>query len=260
VVTLPTQRETVILAIDVSTSMRADDVKPTRIAAVQAAAKAFVMSVPRSTRTGIVAFAGSAALVQAPTTRREDLDAAIDQLQLDNATAVGSGILASLKAIFPGQEFDAQAPQLLNAALVEAKKAEPVPPGSYKSAAIILLTDGQTNAGPEPVAAARLAAERGVRIFTVGVGTREGGSVGGDGWTMSANLDEEALKAIADLTRGEYFFAGTAPDLSTIYTGLNSKLVLEKQETEISALFAGLAAAFTLLAAALSLFWFRRVL
>ena len=261
-VTLPTQHETVILAIDVSNSMRADDVKPTRIAAVQAAAKAFVKSAPRSTRTGIVAFAGSAALVQAPTTRREDLDAAIDQLKLDSATAVGSGILASLKAIFPGQEFDAQAPHLLNAALGEPKEKapEPVPPGSYKSAAIILLTDGETNVGPEPVAAARLAAERGVRIFTVGVGSREGGSLGGDGWTMSAGLDEEALKAIADLTRGEYFFAGTAPDLSKIYSGLNSRLVLEKQETEISALFAGLAAALTLLAAALSLFWFRRVL
>jgi Ca-activated chloride channel family protein len=243
--------------------------------AAQNAAKTFINEQPRSPRIGIVAFAGTASLVQPPTQSREDLHAAIERLQLQRATAIGSGILVSLKAIFPDVDFDLRAnnPRLNPAgspgkagplagplATPPGEKPKPVPPGSYKSAAIILLTDGQTNAGPEPVAAARLAAERGVRIFTVGVGTREGGSVGGDGWTMSANLDEEALKAIADLTRGEYFFAGTAPDLSTIYTGLNSKLVLEKQETEISALFAGLAAAFTLLAAALSLFWFRRVL
>ena len=243
VVTLPTQRETVILAIDVSQSMRAEDVKPTRLAAAQAAAKAFIRQRPRSARIGIVAFAGSAALVQAPTTKREDLHAAIDQLQLDAATAVGSGIVASLKAIFPDQKA----------------KPEPVPTGSYKSAAIILLTDGETNVGHEPLAAARLAAERGVRVFTVGVGTPEG-EVNTDGWSMRVSVDEDALKGIADLTHGEYFFAANAPDLRRIYEGLNSRLVLEKSETEITALFAGLAAALTLLAAALSLRWFRRVL
>jgi Ca-activated chloride channel family protein len=243
VVTLPTQSETVILAIDVSQSMRAEDVKPTRLAAAQAAAKAFIRHRPRSARIGIVAFAGSAALVQAPTTKREELHAAIDQLQLEAATAVGSGIVASLKAIFPDQKA----------------KPEPVPPGSYKSAAIILLTDGETNVGHEPLAAARLAAERGVRVFTVGVGTPEG-EVNTDGWSMRVSVDEDALKGIADLTRGEYYFAASAPDLRKIYEGLNSRLVLEKSETEITAFFAGLAAALTLLVAALSLLWFKRVL
>lgn len=243
VVTLPTQSETVILAIDVSQSMRAEDVKPTRLAAAQAAAKAFIRQRPRSARIGIVAFAGSAALVQAPSTKREDLHAAIDRLQLEAATAVGSGIVASLKAIFPDQKA----------------KPEPVPPGSYKSAAIILLTDGETNVGHEPLAAARLAAERGVRVFTVGVGTPEG-EVSADGWSMRVSVDEHALKGIADLTRGEYYFAASAPDLRKIYEGLNSRLVLEKSETEITAFFAGLAAALTLLAAALSLLWFKRVL
>jgi Ca-activated chloride channel family protein len=243
VVTLPIHSETVILALDVSQSMSAEDVKPTRLAAAQAAAKAFIRQRPRSARIGIVAFAGSAALVQAPTTKREELHAAIDQLQLDAATAVGSGIVASLKAIFPDQKA----------------KPEPVPPGSYKSAAIIVLTDGETTAGHEPLAAARLAADRGVRVFTVGVGTPEG-EVNADGWSMRVSVDEDALKGIADLTHGEYFFAANAPDLTRIYEGLNSRLVLEKSETEITALFAGLAAALTLLAAALSLLWFRRVL
>ena len=268
-VSLPSQHETVILAIDVSGSMRADDVKPTRLAAAQAAARAFINDTPRTTRIGLVAFAGSAALVQAPTSNREDLFAAIEQLQLQHATAVGSGILASLKAIFPEQEFEVKPPRTQSAAagtsnraLGEPKKEEPkpVPPGSYKSAVIILLTDGQTTTGPDPVDAARLAAERGVRIFTVGVGTPDGQILTGEGWSIRVRLDEDALKVIADMTRGEYFFAGNAPDLKKIYEGLNSKLVLEKKETEITAFFTGIAAALSVLAAALSLLWFNRLL
>jgi Ca-activated chloride channel family protein len=262
VVTLPTQHDTVILAIDVSGSMRADDVKPTRLAAAQAAAKAFVKDTPRSTRIGIVAFAGSAAIVQPPTSKRDAVYAAIEQLQLDYSTAVGSGILASLKAIFPEQEFGPWGGNASPVALGEAKKEPPapVPPGSYKEAAIVLLTDGQTTSGPDPVAAARLAAARGVRVFTVGVGTADGQILSGEGWSVEVRLDEDALKVIADLTRGDYFLAGNAPDLTKIYEGLTSRLVLEKQETEITALFAGLAAALSLLAAALSLLWFKRVL
>jgi Ca-activated chloride channel homolog len=278
VVTLPSQHETIILAMDVSGSMRADDVKPTRLAAAQAAARAFIKDTPKSTRIGLVSFAGSAALVQPPTQNREDLLAAIEQLQLQNATAIGSGILVSLKAIFPEQDFELGSPRELRASGVGAAAAggsslgarplgarpkqeqKPAPPGSYKSAVVILLTDGQTTTGPDPVDAARLAAERGVRVFTVGVGTPDGQILTGEGWSIRVRLDEDALKAIADLTRGEYFFAGNAPDLKKIYEGLNSKLVLEKKETEITALFTGVAAALALLAAALSLLWFNRLL
>jgi Ca-activated chloride channel family protein len=135
-----------------------------------------------------------------------------------------------------------------------------VPPGSYTSAAIILLTDGQTTTGPDPVEAARLAAERGVRVFTVGVGTDNGQILTGEGWSMRVRLDEEALKAIADLTRAEYFYAGNATDLKKVYQSLHSKLVMEKKETEITALFSALAAATVLLSAALSLLWFNRIL
>jgi len=250
VITLPSQHETVILAIDVSGSMRADDVEPTRLEAAQAAAREFVAGQPRSTRIGIVAFAGSAALVQPPTGNRTDILAAIDQLQLQHATAVGSGILVSLKAIFPQDEFE----------LAAKPEKEPLPAGSYASAAIILLTDGQTTTGPDPVDAARLAAQRGVRVFTVGVGTAHGQIVSGEGWSMRVKLDEEPLKLIADLTRAEYFFAGTALDLRKIYESLTSRLVLERKETEITALFSALAAAAVLLSATLSLLWFNRVL
>jgi Ca-activated chloride channel family protein len=275
--TLPSQHETVVLAIDVSGSMRADDVKPTRLAAAQAAARTFINNTPSSTRIGLVTFAGSAALVQAPTSNREDLLAAIDQLQLQNATAVGSGILVSLKALFPDQDFEVRPAGQLRAGrsnfggsaaaggsapINAAPKPEqkPVPPGSYKSAVVILLTDGQTTTGPDPVDAARLAAERGVRVFTVGVGTPDGQILTGEGWSIRVRLDEDALKVIADMTRAEYFFAGNALDLKKIYEGLNSKLVMEKKETEVTALFTAAAALFALAAGALSLLWFNRIL
>ena len=248
-VMLPSHHETVILAIDVSGSMRANDVEPSRLEAAQAAARAFVARQPRSTRIGVVAFAGSAALVQPPTSNRHDLRAAIDSLQLQHATAVGSGILVSLKALFPQEEFD-----------VKKKSPAPSRPGSYTSGAIILLTDGQTTAGPDPIDAARVAAERGVRVFTVGVGTDNGQILTGDGWSMRVRLDEEALKIIADLTRAEYFFAGNAPDLKRVYENLRSKLVMEKKETEITSVFSAIAAAAVLLSATLSLLWFNRVL
>ena len=262
VVRLPSQHETVILAIDVSGSMRADDVKPTRLAAAQAAAKAFVKEVPRSTRIGLVSFAGAAAIVQAPTDNRAALNAAIDQLQLDFSTAVGSGILASLKAVFPDQDFGPWTGEATPVVLGEEQKEPPaaVAPGSYKEAAVILLTDGQTTSGPDPVEAARQAATRGVRIFTVGVGTTEGQTLNGDGWSVHVRLDEDALKVIADLTRAEYFFAGNAPDLKKIYQGLNARLVMEKKETEITAFFTALAAALSLVSAVLSLLWFNRLL
>jgi Ca-activated chloride channel family protein len=276
-VTLPTQNETVILAIDVSGSMRAADVKPTRLAAAQAAARAFIKDTPSSTRIGLVAFAGSAALVQPATRNREEVLNAIDQLQLQNATAIGSGILVSLKALFPDQDFDVKTQQL-RAALggnagsaaaggssrpigaPEKPEPKPVPPGSYKSAVVILLTDGQTTTGPDPVDAARLAAARGVRVFTVGIGTPDGQILTGEGWSIRVRLDEDALKVIADMTRAEYFFAGNAPDLKRIYQGLNSKLVMERKTTEVTALFTALAASLTLLAASLSLMWFNRIL
>jgi Ca-activated chloride channel family protein len=271
-VTLPSQHETVILAIDVSGSMRADDVKPTRLVAAQTAARAFINDTPSSTRIGIVTFAGSAAMVQPPTRNRGDVLAAIDQLQLQHATAVGSGILVSLKALFPAQDFEVKSPQMragMGSAAAGGSRplgsqpqaeVKPVPPGSYKDAVVILLTDGQTTTGPDPVDAARLAAERGVRVFTVGVGTPDGQILTGEGWSIRVRLDEDALKTIADMTRAEYFFAGNALDLKKIYEGLNSKLVMEKKQTEVTALFTALAGVLFLMAAGLSLLWFNRIL
>jgi len=276
VLTLPSQHQTIILAMDVSGSMRATDVKPTRIAAAQSAAKAFIEDQPSSTRIGLVTFAASAVVAQPPTDRREDLFAAIDRFQLQRGTAVGSGILVSLKTIIPDVKFDLRAWNPRGDAAKQQRKGAPidnvtkapqpgepveaVAPGSHPSAAIIVLTDGQTTTGPDPIESARIAAERGVRVFTVGIGTPTGETIHSEGWTMRVRLDEDALKNFANITRGEYFFAGSAPDLKKIYKALNTKLFFEKRETEVTAFFAAGAALLALLSAVLSMLWFNRLL
>ena len=135
----------------------------------------------------------------------------------------------------------------------------PVPPGSYGSAAMILLTDGQRTTGPDPLDAAKMAADRGIRVHTVGIGTPQGEIIGFEGWSMRVRLDEDTLKRIAQMTMGEYFYAGTADDLRQVYERLGSRMVVERKETEITALFAGLGALLALAASALSLWWFGRV-
>ncbi|HZO04354.1 MAG TPA: VWA domain-containing protein [Burkholderiales bacterium] len=262
-ITLPTQHETVILAMDISGSMRATDVEPNRLVAAQNAAKQFVAEQPENVRIGVVAFAGTATVAQAPTRNREDVVAAIDRFQLQRATAIGSAIIVSLATIFPNEGIDVGELTYGNPKKNEKSTApthKPVPPGSYASAVIILLTDGQRTTGPDSIQAAKMAAERGVRIYTVGVGTPDGKIIGFEGWSMRVRLDEETLKAVADITRGEYFYAGNAVDLKKVYQALNAKLVLERKKTEVTALFAGLAALFAVVSAALSLAWFHRVI
>jgi len=274
VVSLPSQRETIILAMDVSGSMRATDVLPNRLVASQNAAKAFLEELPRKVRVGIVAFAGTASVVQQPTLSREDLVTAIDKFQLQRATAIGNAIVVSLAELFPdagidlasmqtgrdrqqGRSLDQQPPKNGKA---DPKDFVPVAPGSYTSGAIILLTDGQRTSGVDSMEAAKLAADRGVRVYTVGVGTVDGETIGFEGWSMRVKLDEETLKGIARATNAEYFYAGTAADLKRVYETLSSRLAIEKKETEVSALLALVAAAFALLSAGLSLAWFNRIL
>jgi Ca-activated chloride channel family protein len=273
VITLPTQQETIILAMDVSGSMRAKDVEPNRLVAAQNAARAFVNEQPRYTRIGVVAFAATASLVQPPTLNREDVLAAIDRFQLQRGTATGSGILVALATLFPdggfdvstaiyGREAEKKGAPLDAPPKKEKEKAElrPVAPGSYTSAAIILLSDGQRTTGPDPIDAAKRAAERGVRIFTVGIGTVDGEVIGFEGWSFRARLDEETLRAVANITQAEYFYAGNAADLKKVYQSLHSRIVLQTKETEITAFFAAAGAALAVVAAFLSLLWFNRIM
>lgn len=278
-VALPSHHQTVVLAVDVSLSMRARDVDPDRFTAAQAAVRTFIHEMPSGLRVGLVAFAGTATLVQRPTDDRQDLLDAVDRLQLQYGTATGSGLLMSLVTLLPDSGID------LEAALWQAgreggggrvgrgqpidrprpRAAEPpppppVPPGSYRNGAIVLLTDGRRTTGPDPVDAARFAADRGVRVFTVGFGSTTGGPTGfPEGWAAYIRLDEDALKAVAETTRGSYFRAGTAEDLKSVYRGLNDRFVLERGQTEVAALFAGAGALLATLAGLLSLAWSGRI-
>ena len=276
VVPVPRHHETVILAMDVSGSMRAKDMQPDRITAAQEAAKAFVNDQPRGTRIGVVAFAGAAAVVQSPTASKEDVLAAIDRFQLQRGTAIGSGIIVSLATLFPeaGITLESVPSGKMGGGRGEAQAAnrerdwwankpreawKPVPPGSNASSAIVLLSDGQSNTGPKIDEAAKLAADHGVRIYTVGVGTVKGEILGSEGWSMRVKLDEDALKSIANVTYGEYLHAASAPELKKVYQALSAKLMFEKKASEISAIFSAVAAALALLAAFLSMTWFHRV-
>jgi len=273
-VTLPSQQQTIILAIDVSLSMGATDVDPNRLTAAQVAAKSFVEEHPTNARIGIVAFGASASLVQPPTQDKEALLAAIDGFQLQRGTATGSALYVALATLFPDAGIDVaslavpggfwrgtspERSRKLDAPKAEPKKTEPVAPGSYNNAVVILMSDGRRTTGPDPMDAARMAADRGLRVVTVGFGTAAGAMIGFEGWSAYVRLDEETLKAVADLTRGEYFYAGTAADLTKVYQSLNSRLILERKSLEVTSLFAALAAFLTVVALTLSLVWFNRV-
>ncbi|MDB5905706.1 MAG: hypothetical protein JWM26_4584 [Betaproteobacteria bacterium] len=273
IVSLPALHETVMLAIDVSGSMRATDVQPNRLAAAQAAARTFVEEQPRSTRLGVVAFAATALVVQHPTQNREDILSAIERLQLQRGTALGSAIVVSLGAIFPDEGITLEsvaggpegrrkpAPAAADpAAGKEKAEKKPVAPGSATSAAIILISDGQRTTGPEVLEAANAAAERGVRVYTVGIGTPEGEVMGFEGWRMRVRLDEDTLKNVASITHAEYFYAGNAAELKKVYRALTSRFTLEKKETEVTSLFSALAAVLAITSALLSLAWFNRIL
>jgi Ca-activated chloride channel family protein len=281
VITLATSRATVILAMDVSGSMQAADVKPTRIQAAQAAAKKFIEQQPSNVAIGIVAFASIALLVQQPTLDREPLYAAIDNFELRRGTAVGSGLLTSMRTIFPEVNFyygiaggsgeplnaglgrnagsvDSRAPAA-GAPDPDRPKHMAVAPGSYENAVIILLTDGATTAGPDPIAAGQVAADWGVRVFTVGFGSPSGAVVDFAGRSMRAQLDAPTLQEIARRTDGQYFEAQSADDLTRVYISLATKLVGEKKQTEIAFIFAGVGALLAMAAGLLSLLWFGKL-
>lgn len=256
VLTLPAPHDTVILAIDISGSMRADDLAPDRISAARAAALDFIDRQPSRTRVGVVAFAATAALVQPPTHDRNAVLAAIDRLQLQQATAIGSGLLVSLKAIEPGLNFDLYAPDPRAGTAIWP---EPRAPGSNRSAAIVLVSDGQSVTGPDPLEAARIVAERGVRVHVVGLGTPKGTVLGVQGWSMRVKLDETTLREIADITHGHYYSAEDAADLRKVYRSLGLRVAFERQRFEVTGVFALAGALLLVVSAGLSMWRHRRV-
>ncbi len=260
-VLLPSQQGTVILALDVSGSMRANDLKPNRLEAAKTAARDFVAKQPPNVRIGVVSFSDGAAIVQAPTQEREAILAAINRLTVQRRTAIGSAILTSLNAIFeePGDQPTPRPNDFLPPSNSAPFTPPPVSPGTYSSAVIVLLSDGASNTGPRPQDAADQAANRGVRVYTVGVGSAAGSVLRLEGYSMRVRLDEATLKSIAQKTDGSYFKADNETDLLKIYDNLSTHLVVKPEQTELTAWFTGLAAAILLVAAGFGLLWFNRL-
>jgi Ca-activated chloride channel family protein len=247
-ITLPSDYRKLVIAMDVSRSMLARDVEPSRIEAAQAAVRAFIGKLPHDVRAGLVTFAGTAQVVQGITDDREALLAAVDRFELQRATATGSGLLFSINLLRPDLAIDLEQ-------AIYAPSAVPWPapsaPGSDKSAAIVLLSDGRRTTGPDPIDIAQRAADLGIKVHTVAFGTEHGVIPGYEGYSFFVKVDQETLKAVAQITGGQYFYAATAEELIGAYQALQGKLTLEKKQTELS--FAVLTFMFALGTAAIAL-------
>jgi Ca-activated chloride channel family protein len=268
VMTMFAVKGTVVLVLDVSTSMKANDALPSRLARSQVVAKEFVAKYSDEFKIGLVSLGGNAVAELDPATGREELFAAIDRLAVRPGTAIGSGITTALAMIFPEADIDALAWDSgrdiarrggSNEARMRALRAGSAP-ASYSAAAIVLISDGESAGGPDPITAAHLAADLGVRIHTVGVGSAEGRTLRLDGWTMRVRLDEAALKEIATLTHGEYFSARTGIGWPRILESIRPEAPRPETYTEITALFAAAAALVAVAGALASLVWTKRIL
>jgi Ca-activated chloride channel family protein len=265
-VPLPWARSSILLAMDVSLSMRVTDVKPNRMVAAQEAAKLFLRDLPKDIEVGLVTFAGSSQVAQRATLDRTSVIAAIDGFQMQMGTAVGNAIMLCLMELFPEQGIELgdfgskpQARSLDDKAKPPPPVFTPVAPGSYNSAAIILLSDGRRTTGVDTLAAAKMAADRGVRIYVVGLGTVEGDASTPDGTAIYMRLDEPTLREVARMTGGEYHHAGTAEKLRSVYENLGSRVQVQTRETELAGVLALISALVALAAATLSLLWFGRI-
>ena len=257
-ISVPRREGTVILTFDVSGSMAADDLKPTRMEAAKAAALDFVDNQPPSVLIGVVAFSDGGISVQAPTANRDETAATIERLVPRRGTSVGNGMLVALNTIAVSAGDD---PILNTSTLAPGESAQPLPApqGWYTSAVIVLLTDGENNQDPDPVAAADLAADLGVRVYTVGIGTPAGAMVTVEGFTVLSQLNEPMLQYISDTTGGAYYNAGNEEDLRKIYSDLKPTLSIKREEMEITFILAGLGMLVFLIGGAISLIWFGHV-
>ncbi len=277
-VQVPSYDGTVVLAIDVSGSMSATDLTPTRLEAAKMAALDFVNGQPAGVRIGVVAFSGFAALVQAPTTDRGMISSAINLLQPQRSTAIGEGLLTAMQAIDPSVAIDVpsaryngygygrngygrfgQAPDPFATPTPQPPAPSSTPSGALNPGIIVLLSDGQSNTGVDPLTAANQAKALGIRVYTVGIGTSNGTILHLGGRGMRVGLDEQTLRSIADVTGGQYYNAQSTSDLRSIYQNLVRQFGLRTERTELTAYATGLAALFALAGGVLSLLWFSRL-
>ncbi len=259
VVALPKQEGTIILDFDVSGSMAADDIKPTRMDAAKAAALDFIKKQPLFVQIGVVAFSDNGLAVQIPTNDPAAIQSAINRLKPQSGTSIAQGIIASLNAIAVANSGTLPGEVYSNLILTPSPTPTPVPVGTYTPAMIILLSDGENNEQPDPLQAAQMAADRGVRIYTVGIGSPTGTTVHINGFSLHTQLDQQTLQQISDLTGGAYYNAQSAQDLINIYNRLDTQLVNKPEKTELTSLFAGTSIIIMIIGGAFSLFWFSRL-
>ena len=248
---VPRMEGTVVLAFDVSSSMAADDVEPTRMDAAKLAANALIDRRPGGARIGIVAFGESGLVVQPPTDDDEALGATIDRLVPQSGTSLGRGILTALNLVSAesGLGFGEPAPEDGEA-----------PRGAFAPAVIVLLTDGENTDPPDPLEAAQTAIDRGVRVHAVGLGTAEGTIIEVDGFNLFTQLNEPVLQEIALQSEGVYFRIEDLEDVPSVYTrSLETEFVVESREVEVTSAFGGVSALLLLAGGALSLLWFGRM-
>jgi len=255
VVGVPRIESTVLLVFDVSGSMAATDIAPTRMEAAKAAAREFVQRQPDSVKIGVVAFSDSGLAVQAPTNDQEAILAAIDRLSPERGTSLANGILASLAVVIPVS----QPLEDMDGSPTPIPTLTPVPRGTFVNAVIVLLSDGENTVSPDPLAAAQEAANRGVRIYTIGIGSAAGATLEIDGFMVFTQLDEPMLQAISQLTRGKYFNAQNEQDLRKVYQELDPQLVIKTENMEVTSILAGVSLSFLLIGGLLSLLWFGRI-
>ena len=239
---------TVVVVVDVSNSMAADDVKPTRIATAQDVVRRFVAAQPSSIDVGLVAFGAGALVTQQPTAEHADVLAAVDRLKTGGRTSLGQGLLAAMSTI-------AGVP----VALPDPDEPAPPSPGYFPSASILLVSDGEETGGPDPAAVANIAADAGVHVSAIGVGTAEGTTITVEGYEVATALDEQGLRALVEITGGTYAPAAEAADVDTMTESLERRVTSVDETTEITSVFALAAVALLLGGGALMLRWFGRV-
>jgi Ca-activated chloride channel homolog len=276
IMAVPTNQTTIILSMDVSRSMCSTDIQPNRLEAAEAAALSFIQSQKYGTQIGIVAFSSFAELIQPPTTDKALLESAIRSLLTGRGTAIGSGILESIDAI---AELDPNvAPSVLD--ILSEDQPTPVPKGAYAPAIIVVLTDGVNTSGMMPLDAAQQAADRGVRVYTIGFGTASGGEFprcrqqflgneqfgggfGGGGFGggfggrggFRRGIDEATLRQVADMTGGEYYSAESTNELNNVFENLPTNLIMKHETMEISVAFTAIGALLAAAAIVLSMLW-----
>ena len=247
---IPRLEGIVMLVFDASASMAADDSDPTRIIAAQTIAQTFVERKPGNVKIGVVAFSDGGLLVQPATDDSSAVAATIGSLVPQSGTSLGRGILAALHAISSAIDDNEGG---------DDGDARSAPRGSFAPAVIVLLSDGENTAPPDPLEAAQTAIERGVRVFTVGIGSAAGTTLEIDGFSVYTQLNEPILKEIAMITEGEYFSVENADDSRAVYDGLDKQFVVESEKREITSVLGGVSMLVLIIAGALSLVWFGRV-